>query len=68
LSTAFRDFYRSAVHFTSIIVEKNMSNAWIALGICVVFVLGAALPLIRKRDQTPLPPPKETLRDWRNEK
>ncbi len=45
-----------------------MSNAWIALGICVVFVLGAALPLIRKRDQPPLPPPKETLRDWRNEK
>jgi len=45
-----------------------MSNAWIALGICVIVVLGAALPLIRQRDQTPPPPPKETLRDWRNEK
>ena len=45
-----------------------MSNAWIVLGICIIVVLGAALPLIRQRDQPPPPPPKETLRDWRNEK
>jgi hypothetical protein len=31
--------------------------------------VGVALPLISKRDadKTPLPPRKETLRDWRNE-
>jgi hypothetical protein len=45
-----------------------MNEGWIILGICVIFVLGAALPLIRKRDETPLPPAKETLRDWRSEK
>ncbi len=45
-----------------------MSNVWIVLGICVIVILGAALPLIRQRDQTPPPAPKETLRDWRNEK
>jgi hypothetical protein len=46
-----------------------MNEGWIVLGICVVFVLGAALPLISNRgsDKTP-PPRKETLRDWRNEK
>ena len=47
-----------------------MNDGWIVLGACIVFVVGAALPLIRERNakQTPLPPPKETLRDWRNEK
>jgi hypothetical protein len=46
-----------------------MSDVWIVLAICLLFVLGAALPLIRDRgsDKT-LPPRKETLRDWRNEK
>jgi hypothetical protein len=47
-----------------------MNDGWIVLGICVVFVVGAALPLIRDRGtgRTPLPPQRETLRDWRNEK
>lgn len=46
-----------------------MNEVWIALFVCIVVVLGAALPLIRDRNrQTPLPPPQETLRDWRNEK
>ena len=43
-----------------------MNDVWIVLGICILFVVGAALPLIRSsgRDAPP-PPPKETLRDWR---
>ncbi len=43
-----------------------MNEGWIVLVVCIVFVLGAALPLIRNgsRDNAP-PPPKETLRDWR---
>jgi len=47
-----------------------MNEVWIVFGICVVFILGAALPLIKRRGthETPLPPRKETLRDWRNEK
>jgi hypothetical protein len=47
-----------------------MNEGWIVLGICLVFVIGVALPLISKRDsdKTPPPPRKETLRDWRNEK
>ncbi len=47
-----------------------MSAGWIAFGICIVFVVGAALPLISKRgaNSTPPVPRKETLRDWRNEK
>jgi hypothetical protein len=49
-------------------MENAMSEGWIIFGVCVVFVLGAALPLINKQDQTPPPPPKETLRDWRSEK
>jgi len=44
-----------------------MNEGWIILGICLILVLGAALPLLNKRDQAPPPPPKETLRDWRNE-
>ena len=48
-----------------------MNDGWIVLGVCVLFVVGAALPLIRDRgadQKMPPPPPKETLRDWRNEK
>ena len=47
-----------------------MNEGWIVLAICLVFVVGAAVPLISKRenDRGPLPPGKETLRDWRNEK
>ncbi len=46
-----------------------MNEGWIILGICLVVVLGGALPLIRPRgDDTPPPPTKETLRDWRSEK
>lgn len=46
-----------------------MNDGWIVLGICIIFVLGAALPLIKERNSgsTPLPPRKETLRDWRSE-
>lgn len=46
-----------------------MNDGWIALAMCLIFVLGAALPLLKTRgeDKTPLPPPKETLRDWRNQ-
>jgi hypothetical protein len=51
-------------------LEKLMNEGWIILGICIVLVVGAAIPLIRDRGKhdTPLPPRKETLRDWRNEK
>lgn len=47
-----------------------MSEAWIAIGICAVLVIGAAVPLLRDRGakQTPLPPRPETLHDWRKEK
>lgn len=47
-----------------------MNAGWIIFGLCIVFVLGAAMPLIRDRraDKTPPLPRKETLRDWRNEK
>ena len=47
-----------------------MNLGWIVLGICLVFVIGVALPLVRRHgaDKTPLPPAKETLRDWRSEK
>jgi len=47
-----------------------MNEGWIVLGIIVIFLLSAALPLLRKDrpGDTPLPPPKETLRDWRNDK
>jgi hypothetical protein len=45
-------------------------SGWIVFIICIVFVIGAALPLIGKRgaSSTPPLPRKETLRDWRNEK
>jgi hypothetical protein len=44
-----------------------MGEGWIIFGICMIFIIGAALPLIGKRDAAPPPPAKETLRDWRNE-
>jgi hypothetical protein len=50
--------------------EKNLNTGWIIFGIIVVFMLGAALPLLRKddpRNARPLPK-KETLNDWRNNK
>jgi hypothetical protein len=47
-----------------------MGDLWLVLGICVVLVLGAAVPLIRDRSAAKEPPiqHKETLRDWRQEK
>ena len=47
-----------------------MYAGWIVFGICIVFVLGAAIPLLRDRGagKAPPVPRKETLRDWRNEK
>ena len=46
-----------------------MNEGWIIFGLIVVFILGAALPLLRQdhSSNTPLPPAKETLRDWRSE-
>lgn len=45
-----------------------MSAGWIFLGLSVVIVLGAAIPLLKDRgaERTPLPPRKPTLKDWRN--
>lgn len=47
-----------------------MNAGWIIFGLCIVFVLGAALPLIhdRRAHKGPPLPRKETLHDWRNEK
>lgn len=44
-----------------------MGDLLIALGICLVFVVSGALPLLRNRGKaaTPPLPPRETLRDWR---
>lgn len=46
-----------------------MNVGWIVLGIVVIMLVGAAMPLLRKNHPSnrPLPPPKETLRDWRKE-
>lgn len=46
-----------------------MSGIWIAIVVCIVVVLSGALPLLRDRhnQRTPLPPRKETLRDWHKE-
>ena len=46
-----------------------MSAGWLFIGLAVVLVIGGALPLIKDRGaaRTPLPPRKETLKDWRNE-
>lgn len=47
-----------------------MNEGWIVLGMIVIFLLSAALPLLRKDrpGETPLPPAKETLRNWRSDK
>jgi hypothetical protein len=44
-----------------------MGDLWLVLGICVIFVLGAAIPLVKDRGRSKMPvlPPRETLRDWR---
>lgn len=46
-----------------------MATVWIILGLCIVFVLGAAVPLLRDRsaNRTALPNRAETLRDWRRQ-
>ena len=46
-----------------------MNDGLIVLAVCLIFVLGAALPLLKTRseDKTPLPSPKETLHDWRSQ-
>lgn len=44
-----------------------MSSGWIVFILCIIVVLGAGLPLIRPRHDESPPPPKKTLRDWRNE-
>jgi hypothetical protein len=67
MSTGLRDFLRREVN-SPLKLGEHMNVGWIILGICVILVLGAALPLIRPRNDVPPPPPKETLRDWRNEK
>jgi hypothetical protein len=48
----------------------GMSTGWIILILILLVVLAGVLPLISKRglNLTPLPPRKETLRDWRSEK
>lgn len=45
-----------------------MNAGWWFVGLTVVLVLGAAIPLLKRREdqRTPLPPRKETLKDWRN--
>jgi hypothetical protein len=47
-----------------------MNTGWIVFGICIVFVLAGAIPLLRDRGADRSPPMlrKETLHDWRNEK
>lgn len=42
-----------------------MDSLWIVLGICAIFIVGAALPLLKDREESKVPK-KETLRDWRN--
>ena len=46
-----------------------MNEGWIIFGICLVFIVGGAVPLLKDRGNkpTPLPPRKETLRDWRKD-
>lgn len=46
-----------------------MMDGWWFLGFSIVMVLGAIIPLFKQRgdERTPLPPRKETLKDWRQE-
>ena len=46
-----------------------MNVGWIVFGDIVVVLIGAAMPLLRRDhpSNTPPPPAKETLRDWRKE-
>jgi hypothetical protein len=44
-----------------------MDSSWLIIGICVFLVISGALPLLRDRHSTKLPPPRETLHDWRDE-
>lgn len=34
-------------------MESHMNEGWIILGICLILVIGGALPLIRPRNDTP---------------
>ncbi len=44
-----------------------MNEAWIVLGICIVVLLGAALPLLRQGKPVLPPATKSTSHDQRNE-
>lgn len=49
-----------------------MTELWIALGLCAVFIGSAAIPLLKERQsrkfgQRPAAPRRETLRDWHRE-
>lgn len=41
-----------------------MNAGWIIFGLCIIVVLGAAIPLLHDRQTRK---DKETLRDWRND-
>lgn len=41
-----------------------MNELWIILGVCVVFIAGAALPLLKDKEEQKIPK-KETLKSWR---
>ena len=43
-----------------------MNNAWIVLGICVVILLGAALPLLRQGKQGLPPCPNDRSHEQAN--
>lgn len=47
-----------------------MNAAWIVFAVCIVLILGAAIPLLKDlgKQKPPPPPPRKTLKDWRNEK
>ncbi len=42
-----------------------MTELWIILGLCIIVIASAALPLLKDRQETKIPK-KETLKDWRN--
>ncbi len=53
-------------HWTVLGLALTMAEM---VGICIVFVLAAAIPLLKDRgaDRNPPVPRKETLHDWRNQ-